>query len=71
MDIKEEDRKTEMNKDSLNQQDSVTTEKVVSNAQSDVQLLLKQNRKALVLLENQEVQNGLQMQKLFQQETPQ
>ena len=60
-----------MNENLLNQEDSATTEKVVSNAQSDVQLLLEQNRKTLELLETQQVQNGLLMQRLCQQETPQ
>ena len=60
-----------MNKNLLNQKDSATTQKVVSNAQSEVQLLLEQNRKTLELLEKQQVQNGLLMQSLCQQETPQ
>ena len=60
-----------MNKNLLNQEDSATTEKVVSNAQSDVQLLLEQNRKTLELLEEQQVQNGLLMKRLCQRETPQ
>ena len=59
-----------MNKNLLNEKDSATTEKVVSNAQSDVQLLLEQNRKTLELLEKQQVQNSLLMQRLCQQETP-
>ena len=60
-----------MSKNLLSQDDSATTEKVVSNAQSDLQLLLEQNRKALELLEKQQVPNSLLMQRLCQQETPQ
>ena len=59
-----------MNKNLLSQKNSATTEKVVSNAQSDVQLLLEHNRKTLELLEKQQVQNSLLMQRLCQQETP-
>ena len=55
-----------MNKNLLHQEDNATTEKLATNAQSYVQLLLEQKRKTLELLEKKQVENDLLMQRLCQ-----